>query len=536
MGRNTLSVALVVGLISGFACLTGMRVSAQPQETPQDAEKKAPEAEQKAPEVLRLEGSFQKFLNGLADAHAKRAGQYKSAGAIGDAISQCRWALKLEPKNDKAMRELGYAKRGDAWVPDKLLEEPPAPKFEEMTEADLKAWNARQEQIEKACAPVDAAGAAAAAKAANDLLDWHRKAGRAGAAEVQARALALAGWYGQGNASVGKARKMVERDGAQVTPEVAAMIDAARKALSDAPPGNVLAVVDAQATALGWANVVRVGTGGRAFSVRTITGSVRAHRLHRVCWAIESRMKELMKDSGGVDAVDAAYLLTEVESQAQYTEFVRAHGPQDKAEMDLALKLSGYWHGNPDGYIVYRRSGTAEEGDDHLGHSAAASVTGALRGRWPMPWICRGMGYMQTAHVLGTTLTPFYQVVKEEAPAGRTAVRSRKVGASSPIDTNRKLSGPARLRIICKEMVVVKGDVTFEALSATKANDMTEHHVAKSMSLMEWLTARHPKVLAEWLGRRHASDATDLDALLKGLGMDAEKLQAGWEAWVLEAY
>ncbi len=477
----------------------------------------------------RLESQLSRILSRIASDQARLARKYESAGAVGDAIRQLRWAVHIDPDCGAAWRALGYTLKNGEWVPgSKPLVEPEEVDPSTLTGAEKEAHEKKQKEIADAVSKLAEDENKLAEKATEDLVEFAQKAIASGEANLPLarRAGRIASWYSPNSGDVGAVRGFIERNGEWYQPAIAATIDMMQKALADAPRGEVLDGDDPQAKELGWDNLWRTHLKDTPWIVRTTRNQERPHRLMQVVTASESVAKALTGSKKETRFRSSNFTYTEVGQRSEYDAFIDKFDQSDEKRKANLKRLTGTGTTQPYGFLAY--STQYSGGDDMCAHNIAATILRQARGFESMPWVTRGFGYLVTSQMLNTTSTRFYTFEK----VGRTTVR----GSGSEPEIRRARSGPARLRRMTLEMIYFDDSPDFGELSVTGVNDLTERHVAKSLSLFEMLTSAHPEVFRKWIMRDGAKASDDLEHLIKLLETDRAGLEALWKAWVLESY
>lgn len=479
------------------------------------------------PAAERLKSQFDSRLVRLAGDHEKFGNRYQKAGDIPEAIKQYRFAIYLDNDHAQARKAMGYVRRDGRWFVDSLLTPEPDVDPSKLSEADRKKHEEKLAKIEEASAKVDSEVNKHGGKSGKDMLEWHGKLSKVGATEHAARALMLAAWFTPDDKDVNTARGFVQHKGMYRHPKVASQIDAAVKALADAPKGTVVTEEDPQKAALGLTALHRQNHADFPYMARSTTSESRAGRILQVMLAVDARVRALLATDKKANFRSGVFTLSEFRSKQEFTDFINKYDTSDEKRKEFILKLSGTASSNPYGFVTWHTN--SGSGDDMAAHNVAVALMENLRRRQTDPWVGRGLGYMMTGQMFQTTATRFYTITEKK---GRTAVR----GTGSEPVFRRERSGPDRMRQICVEMLLLDQDITFHELSKTQTNDMTERHVSKALGLMEMLACSRPEALAKWLMEGKGAPDQDLKNLLEVLGMDDADLQKAWQEWVLTHY
>ncbi len=475
----------------------------------------------------KLQSKWQDLLDDYADRHVKLGTRYQTAGDVSRAIRQYRSALWLVTDHRAARLSLGYKLREGKWEEDALLVEPEPVDESKLSPEELRALERKRELVDRRCVPILSEETRQATALAKSSLEIASKAGLLKLTALRKSALQIAGAYAPYNADVAKARDFISRDGEWEHPKLALPAQLAGRLLTSASSGRPLGEPDAQATALGWKSMQVRTDDTLPFTVRTTKGSERSMRLMKVADSTAAVVRELLGQNGNTSFKEGNFVVTEVSSREEFTMWLDKFDNGDAVQRIINRRATAIWTGDPFGCMIHWLSDLAA--DDAASNSIAMAIQWNVRGRQSAPWVRDGFCYLVTTRLLGTTMIKRYEVES----------RSRTHDWNYELNRTPRGNpyGPSEFRRLALEMVRLGGDISFSDLAKTVTSKMTERHIAKSLSLMEFLVTAHPDKFKAWMTQEIPRNSDgDLPRLLSLLELDEAGLQAAWADWIASHY
>jgi hypothetical protein len=466
-------------------------------------------AQPKEPPPFEFEKELARLWEYLADKHADMGDEYKKAQVYLDARKQYDRSLQFAPELPKAWKGLGYQRRQNQWVPDKLLPDKEVLDARALVEARKKPDEKKAKEFTRC------------AERCKRLMEDARRAGDETARRVAALYVL---YYLPDDAEARKLREHVRGDADWVPDFAKVWRDEGKKAVEAGTFGEELAGEDAQAREIG----ARFWRRQSAFLVvRTSVDETRAKMMHRHA---EANMRRAMDILGVKDQPFGAgrrMTLTQVNTtpmwEAMLTRVMKLEGDN----LEFTKKLQGTFMRDPWGFMT--RGVFEASADDMIGNSTAIQVLHASRGKGPdtPPWITVGFSYLVTSQVLGSTSTVRYTIEQKGATASSHEVIP---------EFTKKSGSPELLREVALNDVVFGVDPPLARLLVMETNDVNQSAAAKAFALMEFFFSQYPEQARKWLGKSAAPRDERAKELETAFGKSADEIEAQWRQWVLARY
>lgn len=458
---------------------------------------------------FELESERTKLWEWMADKHADLGDEYAKVQIYTLARKQYDRSRELEPDNRKAWQGLGYKKKSGNWELDEALPEKDGVSGNEYLEA-LKKPNEEKEEVWEKCAD-----------RCRKLMEKARKADNNRAASILAVELL---YYLPDDADARKLRGHTLHEEVWRPGFAKKWREEGKKILADESFGEEMEGEDEQAKLI---DATFQRRESEWLITRTTYDVTRAKMLHRAALATIKRACELMAVTE--PPFDGhKYTITHFQSKDEYEAMLTKVLKLEGDKLDFAKRLSGHGQSKPYGYFCWSNSDTGA--NDMLCNTIALRVLAHHQdGKSDRaPWIDTGWGYFVTSHVLNTTQTRRYTLVKGGATASEHEVIP---------EFTKKSGSPELLREVALYNIKFKRDIPMRELIATKINDMQQSHAAKSFSFIEFAYANYGDAAKEWLksgGRQEAKDR--VAAIETAFGKSLEDLENEWREWVLLNY
>lgn len=514
------------GIAALLVCAVGV-ISAQSPKKVGGAAANGNAAEPRKVTAESWDSAWRRDLIRFAANHASLASQFHGKHDLARAIRHWRLSLSLDTDNALARQKLGFVREDGKWIPGESMLDYPEPVDEAtMTKAALEEHREKLKKREAATRPLVAEEARLSSQIAAVLAEHGKLAADSGLPSRARAALRLASAYAPGDPVILKARGFEAHGDEWLHPDLARAARAAEAFLAEASSGTKPEDPDPQGPDIGAAFHVRRDD-TRAVAARSTISDGRAARLAAVGDGTIRLSKSLLGLDGKAPFEEGVFTITEVSSDKQYQDWLGKFDESTGALRLLNSRSTSCSTTKPFGSISIHFGD--DRGDDAAANCVALAMLGNLRrGKVTAPWVRLGFSYLVTARMLGTTHIKRYEVENE----GRTRDHS--------VDRNRKRKGlpygPAEFRRLAAEMIRIGEDIPLATLAETPTNRMSERHIAKALSVMEFLMTAHGDKARAWLALHPKDHAGELESLAGVLGLDLAGLQSAWEAWVAERY